>query len=178
MVQLQGQDYLDVLENIIVLEKICVGIVFEINGEGYCYIGDLDMLLLWYLCDVLQFIGIKYVDVKGFSGVDFVFIDGKVMFVIIVLMGKLVGCKVIMVEGLVDIDGCLYLLQQVFIDEDVIGCGYCIVGWLIVGVDLLWCYLYFIDVDIDILFNFCCCGCQSCVCKVIQCVGVVKGVWV
>ena len=175
MAQLQGQDHLDVPENTIVPETIRAGIALEINGEGYRHTGDPEMPLLWYLRDVLQLTGTKYADAKGVSGADLVLIDGKATSAITVSMGKLAGHKVTTVEGLAGADGRLHPLQQAFIDEDAIGCGYCTAGWLIAGVDLLRRHPHPTDADIDTLPNLCRCGCQSRVRKAIQRVGAAKG---
>jgi aerobic-type carbon monoxide dehydrogenase small subunit (CoxS/CutS family) len=65
------------------------------------------------------------------------------------------------VEGLAANDGTLHPLQQAFIDEDAIGCGYCTPGWLISGVALLRRKPKPGDDDIDQLPNLCRCGCQT-----------------
>lgn len=161
MAQLQGQDHLDVPENTIVPEKIRAGIPLQINGEGYRHTGDPDMPLLWYLRDVLQLTGTKYADAKGLGGADLVLVDGKATSAITVPVGKLGGRSITTVEGLAGADGVLHPLQQAFIDEDAIGCGYCTAGWLIAGVDLLRRHPHPTDADIDTLPNLCRCGCQS-----------------
>jgi aerobic-type carbon monoxide dehydrogenase small subunit (CoxS/CutS family) len=76
-------------------------------------------------------------------------------------MAKLAGKQVVTVEGLAANDGTLHPLQQAFIDEDAIGCGYCTPGWLIAGVDLLRRKPNPNDGDIDQLPNLCRCGCQA-----------------
>ena len=74
---------------------------------------------------------------------------------------QLAGRRVTTVEGLAGNDGTLHPLQQAFIDEDAIGCGYCTPGWLISGVDLLTRKPQPTDADIDQLPNLCRCGCQT-----------------
>ncbi|HEX5307017.1 MAG TPA: (2Fe-2S)-binding protein [Dyella sp.] len=175
MAQVQGQDRLVVPENNIVPEKIRAGIALEINGEGYRHTGDPDMPLLWYLRDVLQLTGTKYADATGVGGADLVLIDGKATSAITVPMSKLAGRRVTTVEGLAGADGALHPLQQAFIDEDAIGCGYCTAGWLMAGVDLLRRHPHPNDADIDTLPNLCRCGCQGRVRKAIQRVGAGKG---
>ncbi len=175
MAQVQGQDHLDVPENNIVPEKIRAGIALRINGEGYRHTGDLDMPLLWYLRDVLQLTGTKYADAKGLGGADLVLIDGKATSAITVPMSKLASRQVTTVEGLAGPDGRLHPLQQAFIDEDAIGCGYCTAGWLIAGVDLLRRHPQPGDADIDTLPNLCRCGCQSRVRRAIQRAGAAMG---
>jgi len=77
------------------------------------------------------------------------------------LVTQLAGRRVTTVEGLAGNDGTLHPLQQAFIDEDAIGCGYCTPGWLISGVDLLTRKPQPTDADIDQLPNLCRCGCQT-----------------
>ena len=148
-------------ESGIVPEKIREGIDLQINGEHYRHTGDPQMPLLWYLRDVLRLTGTKYADEHGSSGADLVLLNGKAVSAISQPMAKLAGKSVITVEGLAANDGTLHPLQQAFIDEDAIGCGYCTPGWLIAGVDLLRRKPHPNDDDIDQLPNLCRCGCQT-----------------
>ena len=162
-------------ESGIVPEKIRDGIDLLINGEHYRHTGDPQMPLLWYLRDVLRLTGTKYGGEHGENGADLVLLDGKAVSAITVPIAKLAGKAVTTVEGLAANDGSLHPLQQAFIDEDAIGCGYCTPGWLIAGVDLLRRHPHPTDADIDTLPNLCRCGCQSRVRKAIQRVGAAKG---
>jgi isoquinoline 1-oxidoreductase subunit alpha len=137
------------------------GIDVQINGEHYHHTGDPQMPLLWYLRDVLQLDGTKYSGENGVGGADLVLVDGKSTSAIGVPMGKLVDKQVVTVEGLADAKGNLHPLQQAFIDEDAIGCGYCTPGWLIASMDLLNRRKDPSDTDIDTLPNLCRCGCQT-----------------
>lgn len=137
------------------------GIELHINGETYRHTGDPQMPLLWYLRDVLQLDGTKYGGEHGVGGADLVLIDGKSTSAISVPVGKLAGKRIVTVEGLADAKGNLHPLQQAFIDEDAIGCGYCTPGWLIASMDLLNRRKAPSDGDIDTLPNLCRCGCQT-----------------
>ena len=148
-------------ENTIVPEAVRDGIDLQINGEHYRHTGDPQMPLLWYLRDVLRLTGTKYGGEHGESGADLVLLDGKAVSAITQTMAKLAGKQVVTVEGLAANDGTLHPLQQAFIDEDAIGCGYCTPGWLIAGVDLLKRKPHPGDDDIDRLPNLCRCGCQT-----------------
>ena len=148
-------------ESGIVAEKVRDGIDLEVNGEHFRHTGDPQMPLLWYLRDVLRLTGTKYGGEAGESGADLVLIDGKAVPAITVPIARLAGKAVTTVEGLAADDGSLHPLQQAFIDEDAIGCGYCTPGWLIAGVDLLRRKPRPNDGDIDQLPNLCRCGCQS-----------------
>lgn len=137
------------------------GIDLQINGEHFRHTGDPQMPLLWYLRDVLQLNGTKYGGEHGEGGADLVLVDGKATSAINVPMNKLLDKKVVTVEGLADAKGGLHPLQQAFIDEDAIGCGYCTAGWLIASMDLLNRIKEPSDNDIDTLPNLCRCGCQT-----------------
>lgn len=137
------------------------GIDLHINGEHYRHTGDPHMPLLWYLRDVLQLDGTKYAGEHGEGGADLVLVNGKAISSITLPMSKLAGKQVVTVEGLADAKGTLHPLQQAFIDEDAIGCGYCTPGWLIASMDLLNRIKDPADNDIDTLPNLCRCGCQT-----------------
>ena len=137
------------------------GIDVEINGERFRHTGDPQMPLLWYLRDMLRLTGTKYGGEHGENGADLVLVDGRPLPAITLPMAKLEGKTITTVEGLAANDGTLHPLQQAFIDEDAIGCGYCTPGWLIAGVDLLKRKPQPSDADIDQLPNTCRCGCQT-----------------
>jgi isoquinoline 1-oxidoreductase subunit alpha len=145
----------------IVPEKVRDGIDLQINGEHYRHTGDPQLPLLWYLRDVLRLTGTKYGGEHGDSGADLVLLDGKAVSAITQPLAKLAGRQIITVEGLAGNDGTLHPLQQAFIDEDAIGCGYCTPGWLMAAVDLLQRKPHAGDDDIDRLPNLCRCGCQT-----------------
>ena len=145
----------------IVPEKVRQGIDLHINGEHYRHTGDPQMPLLWYLRDVLRLTGTKYAGEQGETGADLVLRDGRMASAITLPMSKLAGAAITTVEGLAANDGTLHPMQQAFIDEDAIGCGYCTPGWLIASVDLLARKKHPSDGDIDQLPNVCRCGCQT-----------------
>ncbi len=147
--------------NGIVAEKIRDGIDVQINGEQFRHTGDPQMPLLWYLRDVLRLTGTKYGGELGEGGADLVLLGGKLASAVKVSMAELGARAVTTVEGLAAIDGALHPVQQAFIDEDAIGCGYCTPGWLIASVDLLRRKPQPTDEDIDRLPNLCRCGCQT-----------------
>lgn len=161
MARVQAQVLPTAQESGVVPEKIRDGIDLEVNGERFRHTGDPQMPLLWYLRDVLRLTGTKYGGEAGENGADLVLVDGKAVSAIMQPLAKLAGKAVTTVEGLAANDGSLHPLQQAFIDEDAIGCGYCTPGWLIAGVDLLRRKPQPSDGDIDQLPNLCRCGCQT-----------------
>ena len=142
-------------------EKAREGVELEINGRRFRHTGDPDMPLLWYLRDVLRLTGTKYSSDHGLGGADLVLVNNKLTPASTVRMHELADRKVTTVEGLAAADGKLHPLQQAFVDEDAIGCGYCTSGWLMASLDLLGRHPQPSDNDIDQLPNLCRCGCQT-----------------
>jgi isoquinoline 1-oxidoreductase subunit alpha len=161
MAPVQAQALPTTPDSSIVPEKVRDGIDLQINGEHYRHTGDPQMPLLWYLRDVLRLTGTKYGGEHGDSGADLVLLDGKAVSAITQPLAKVAGRQIVTVEGLAGNDGTLHPVQQAFIDEDAIGCGYCTPGWLIAAVDLLQRKPHAGDDDIDRLPNLCRCGCQT-----------------
>jgi len=142
-------------------EPVRPGIDLQVNGEHFRHTGDPDMPLLWYLRDVLKLDGTRYAGEPGIGGADLVLVDGRAHSSIALPMHRLADRQVTTVEGLAQPDGSLHPLQQAFVDEDAIGCGYCTSGWLIASMDLLRRHHAPTDDDIDTLPNLCRCGCQT-----------------
>ena len=161
MAPVQAQALPNEAEAAIVPEKVRAGIDLHINGEHFRHTGDPHMPLLWYLRDILRLTGTKYAGENGGNGADLVLVDGRALPAISLPMKELHGKQVTTVEGLSANDGTLHPLQQAFVDEDAIGCGYCTPGWLIAGVELLRRKGKPSDDDIDRLPNLCRCGCQT-----------------
>jgi len=161
MQQAQAQGLPPATTGDITPEPVREGIDLIVNGERFRHTGDPLMPLLWYLRDVLRLTGTKVGGMHGEGGYDLVLVNGKAVSAIKRPMAKLVGARVTTVEGLAGADGSLHPLQQAFIDEDAIGCGYCTAGWLIAGVELLKRKPKPSDEDIDQLPNLCRCGCQT-----------------
>lgn len=141
-------------------QPVRAGIDLDINGKSYRHTGDPQMPLLWYLRDVLRLTGTKYGSEAGENGADLVLVNGRAASAVKLPVAKLAGRQVTTVEGLASADGTLHPLQQAFVDEDAIGCGYCTPGWLIASMDLLRRKGSPSDDDIDQLPNLCRCGCQ------------------
>ncbi|HWG10415.1 MAG TPA: (2Fe-2S)-binding protein [Rhodanobacteraceae bacterium] len=139
-------------------QPIRPGIDVSINGKPFRHTGDPAMPLLWYLRDVLRLTGCKYACDDGSCGACSVLVDGKLAQACGVTMQKLQGRSITTVEGLAQADGTLHPLQQAWIDEDAILCGYCQPGMLIAAADLLARKYDPSDSDIDGIGNLCRCG--------------------
>ena len=80
--------------------------------------------------------GVKKGCGSGDCGACAVLLDGRAVNSCLVLAAKADGRKVITVEGLADDEG-LHPVQQAFLEEGAIQCGYCTPGMVIAAVDLL-----------------------------------------
>lgn len=136
------------------------GIDLIVNDEHYRHTGEPDMSLLWYLREVLQLTGCKYGCDDARCGACTVLVDGRRALACRTPMHSLGGHAVTTVEGLADAAGRLHPLQQAWIAEDAVLCGYCQPGWLMAAADLLARKPQPGDDDIDALPNLCRCGSQ------------------
>ena len=149
---------LQLLEPGITPEPVRTGVDVTVNEEHYRHTGDPDMPLLWYLRDVLRLTGCKYGCDDASCGACSVLVDGKLARACGLKMSAVAGRRVTTVEGLVQQDGSLHPVQQAWIDEDAILCGYCQPGMQIAAVDLLNRKPDPADGDIDGIGNLCRCG--------------------
>jgi len=134
------------------------GIDLIVNDERYRHTGDKGMPLLWYLRDVLRLTGAKYGCDQGNCGFCTVIVDGKAVASCQTKMEGMAGKRVTTVEGLSGKDGSLHPVQQAWIDEDAIMCGFCQPGQIMAAVDLLNRQKNPSDADIDKIGNLCRCG--------------------
>src|SRR6185437_12717929 len=139
-------------------EPVRAGINVIVNNETYRHTGDPALPLLWYLRDVLRLTGSKYGCDDVSCGACSVLLDGKLARACDLQMQNLSGRKITTVEGLAHPDGSLHPLQQAWLDEDAILCGYCQPGMLIAAADLLARKPDPDDADIDGIKNLCRCG--------------------
>lgn len=142
----------------IVPQPIREGIDVSINGEHFRHTGDPAMPLLWYLRDVLRLTGCKYGCDDRSCGACSVLVDGRLKRACALPMQDLAGKDITTVEGLASSDGTLHPVQQAWIDEDAILCGYCQSGQIMAAVALLARKPQPSDADIDGIGNLCRCG--------------------
>lgn len=151
-------------------ETALLPISLIINGERFAHDGDATMPLLWYLRDVLALVGTKYACDDGSCGACKVLVDDKAAHSCKLAMKDLADAEVTTVEGLADrwhsargtaqqagSAGKLHPLQQAFIDEDAIQCGFCLPGFLVEATALLERKAKPGDRDIDGIDNLCRC---------------------
>ncbi len=107
-----------------------------INGEPVEFLCEPHQSLLECLRDVLGLTGAKEGCNDGNCGACSVLLDGRLVNSCLVLAIEIDGHTVTTVEGLADWRG-LHPLQQAFIAEDALQCGYCTPGMLMAGKALL-----------------------------------------
>jgi aerobic-type carbon monoxide dehydrogenase small subunit (CoxS/CutS family) len=92
--------------------------------------------LLSYLRFDLGLTGTKYGCGEGLCGACTVLVDGQPLKACMATVGSVAGGQVATIEGLAS-NGTLHPIQQAFVDETAMQCGYCIPGFIMTAVGLL-----------------------------------------
>lgn len=109
-----------------------------VNGVEYSYsFSDKDFLLIDYLREVLHLTGTKRGCNERACGACTVLIDGKAQRSCHTKLVKVDGAQVVTIEGLADMDGNLDYVQQAFVDNWAIQCGFCTPGLIMASHSLL-----------------------------------------
>jgi carbon-monoxide dehydrogenase small subunit len=107
-----------------------------INGQQTAFLCAPHQSLLECLRDILGLTGSKEGCNDGNCGACSVLLDGRLVNACLVLGVEIQGREVTTVEGLADWRG-LHPLQQAFIEQDALQCGYCTPGMVIAAKALL-----------------------------------------
>src|SRR5208337_1832830 len=107
-----------------------------INGVKYSVDVDAGASLLSVLRDDLDLVGSKYGCGEGQCGACTVLVGGSPRRSCITPVGDAARKPITTIEGL-EKDGRLHPVQQAFLDEDVMQCGYCTSGMIMTAVGLL-----------------------------------------
>ena len=108
----------------------------DINGQTHEVDAADDMPLLWALRDVLGLTGTKFGCGGGHCGVCTVHIDGVATRSCVLPIVALAGKKITTIEGLAQ-GKTLHVVQQAWLDLDVVQCGYCQSGQIMTASALL-----------------------------------------
>lgn len=107
-----------------------------VNGTNARVSVDAERPLLSVLRDDLDLTGSKYGCGEGQCGACTVLIDGVATRSCITSVGSLAGKQITTIEGL-EKNGRLHPLQEAFLKEGAMQCGYCTAGMIMSGVALL-----------------------------------------
>lgn len=131
---------------------------FVLNGSTVTVEAPDDMPLLWVLRDLLGVTGPKYGCGVGNCGSCTCLLDGRhaIMTCSFPVSGAQ-GHAVTTIEGLADGEK-LHPLQEAWIENDVVQCGFCQPGQIMAAVALLKQKKNPTDKDIDAINNVCRCG--------------------
>jgi isoquinoline 1-oxidoreductase alpha subunit len=108
----------------------------HVNGRLHRIQADPAKSLLAVLREDLDLTGAKYGCGEGQCGACTVLLDGRAVRSCITPVGSVGARPVLTIEGLANGDA-LHPLQQAFLDEGAMQCGYCTPGMIMAALDLL-----------------------------------------
>jgi aerobic-type carbon monoxide dehydrogenase small subunit (CoxS/CutS family) len=110
---------------------------FTLNGEAVGVEVDPKWTLLYLLREVFELTGTKEGCGYGECGACTVIVDGEAVNSCLYPVSEVEGKSVVTIEGLAASDGALHPLQQAFIDNNGVQCGYCTSGMIMSAKALL-----------------------------------------
>ncbi len=143
---------------------------FKINGRSVENL-DIDPMtpLLWVIRDELNLKGTKYSCGKSLCGACSVHVDGELVRSCSFPVNLAEGSEVTTIEGLSPDEAALHPVQQAWIEENVLQCGYCQPGFMMAAAKLLERIPNPTDQEIkDSITNICRCGTQPRIIKAIK----------
>jgi len=109
---------------------------FRLNGEDRSVEVDGGRMLLWVLRGELGLTGAKYGCGEGVCGACTVLVDGEAVHACVTPVAAVAGRRVVTIEGLAAGEK-LHPLQEAFVEEGALQCGYCTPGMILAAHALL-----------------------------------------
>lgn len=109
---------------------------FTVNGQVRSVTTDEERPLLDVLREDFSLTGTKYGCGEGECGACTVLLDGRTVRSCLTAVGDVADQEVLTIEGLANGDE-LHPVQQAFLDEQAMQCGYCVPGQVLTAVELL-----------------------------------------
>jgi aerobic-type carbon monoxide dehydrogenase small subunit (CoxS/CutS family) len=111
-------------------------ISFQLNGEKAEVVIESNQILLGVLRDQFGLTGTKYGCGIGFCGSCTILVDNEAVRSCNMAISEVAGKNVVTIEGL-SRDGKLHPVQQAFVDNDALQCGFCTPGMIMNATGLL-----------------------------------------